>query len=929
MLPLTLIAVQQLQDPFAGAQWLTVPRTTAPIERADWIWVHTLGSTVPTAQNASVGTVRLTKRWTLAQKPTTATAWFTADNSSRVTINGHLVGTSDRWETIETVDITTFLTAGDNVIEIDATNGPGTGATNPGGMLFAAEAQDANGNFETVVTDDTWQSPNGTVVRLGDYATPPWSKSGQEVPAPVFEGRFQSDKQIKSARARIVGLGHFDLYINGKRQGDAYLNQPWSQFDKTIYWHEFDVTQSVRQGSNTVEAVMGNSFYRVAQTPGRFAKGDAMPDYSNGLPYLLTMVLDITYTDGTTRKVVTDETWTWKKSPYTYSHVYGGEDYDARILHQPREPKPVALAPAPKAELLPITWPLLKAQRVDAPSRVFEYKPGVWTYVFPQNGMATVRLRVRGKAGQKIEITPSEVMSPEGEVQQLNLWGGHSYTTYTLAGTGSEEHDWRFFYHGFQFVQLKGGVPVGQPNPDGLPVVESLELVHLRTDNPETGHFTTSKDLYNKTHDLIDWAMRSNMAYSLTDCPHREKLGWLECTHLLFRTFAYRYDAQAWFHKITRDIRDIQLPDGRITTVAPDYLMLPPSSPYKFTIEWGAAGVLLPWQAYEWYGDSRFLTENYAMMKAFVDWIDTNAVDGIAPAGLGDWYDYGHGQSPGPSRFTPTDQTATAMAALCAQAMVKAASVLENEEDEAKYTAIYDRFRTAFQEKFYDPATKIVKNNGSCQTSNAMALCADLIPQADRQAALDAIIRDLESRDYQQTSGDVGHLFFIRALAEGGRSDVLHKVYSRTGLGSYGGILAKGLTTMPETWDAITVGSNSLNHCMLGHAMEWFYGWVLGIRQAPGSVGWDFLVIAPEPGDLTSASGKILTPKGEISVEWSLIDGKFTANVTVPEGTTASFVVPVSATSVTINGERTFVTPGIFRRPIVTLPAGTSRLACR
>ncbi len=914
------------QGPLAGAGWLTVPTVPLPIEAAEWIWVQAPGQPRPTSQSASVGKVSFSRTWQLSEKPKSGRVWFTADNSSQVKINGVLAGRSSAWEKIELIDVTALLKSGENLIEVEAANDPGTANANPGGLLLALQVSQASGETELLVSSESWQSPDGKVVKLGGYSTAPWNKASAEVDPPVFGGTVKTARQAVKAVARVVGLGHFDLYVNGRRQGKGFLNQPWSQFNKTLYFHEFDVTKDLKQGENSLEAVMGNSFYRVAPTPGRFAKGDAMPDYSEGRPYLFSMVLDVTYSDGSKAKSFTDKSWHWKKSPYTYSHVYGGEDYDARIAAQPQEKKPVTLVPPPKAELLPITWPGFKEKDVFEPTRVFEFKPGVWTYVFPQNAMAIVRLKVKGKAGQRVEITPSEVMSPEGEVQQLNLWGGHSFASYTLSGKGAEAHDWRFFYHGFQFVQLKGGVPKGMPNPDNLPVVEELKLVHVRTDNPEVGQFSTSKELYNQTHSLIDWAMKSNMAYSLTDCPHREKLGWLECVHLLFRTFSYRYSSEDWFHKIARDMRDIQLEDGRITTVAPDYLMLPPSSPYKFTIEWGAAGVLMPWEAYEWHGDKRFLTENYEMMKGYVDWIEANSKDGIGPAGLGDWYDYGHGRGPGPSRFTPTEQTATSMAAMCAQAMMKAASVLGRSEDEVKYKAMYEKIQESFLRHFYDAKTKIVKNNGSCQTSNAMALCAGLLPEADRPAALEAIIKDLESRDFQQTSGDIGHLYFIRALAEGGRSDVLHKVYSRTGLGSYGGIIAKGLTTMPETWDAITVGSNSLNHCMLGHAMEWFYGWILGIRQGPGSIGWSRLLVAPEIGGLTSAEGKTAIPQGEVKVQWWRNGSRFTAEVFVPKGAQAEFLVPMTGTELTLNGKKAVSSQGDFGRRLIKLAPGRNTI---
>lgn len=929
-MPTSLLAALVLTSgPFAGAHWLTVPRTSSPIEQAQWIWVQPPGQPKPTALKAPVGRVTLTKRWTLVGRPRTATIWFTSDNESRVTLNGRMVGKSTQWETIEKVNVSPYLQQGENLIEVEAVNGPGSGDQNPGGFILAAAAESAGGKTQLLLTDSSWQSPDGVTVVLGDYFTSPWNKAKSEVNPPVFVGSAKVSKPISKAVAKVIGLGHFDLLVNGQRQGEGLLNQPWSQYDKTIYYHEFDVTRSLKRGSNKMEALMGNSFYRVAQTPGRYSKGDAMPDFSKDAPYLFALVIDVTHKDGSRSKITTDRNWKWKASPFTYSHVFGGEDYDARELLQPRMESPVVIAQPPKAELLPITWPLFRQKEVFQPVRIQEYKPGVWSYSFPQNAMAIVRMKVKGRAGQKIELTPSEVISPKGEVQQLNLWGGRSGGSYTLVGRGLEEHEWRFFYHGFQFVQMTGGVPVGQPNPSGLPVVESLELVVVRTDNEEIGRFETSKELLNKTHSLIDWAMKSNMGYALTDCPHREKLGWLECSHLLFRSFAYRYDSQAWIHKICRDIREIQLSDGRITTVAPDYLMLPPSSPYKFTIEWGAAGVLLPWQAYEWYGDRRFLTENYSMMKRFVDWIDRNAKDGLAPAGLGDWYDYGHGHGPGPSRFTPTDQTATAMWAMCAQAVAKASLALGKKDDAAKYEAMGQGIKEAFLRHFYNPQTSIVKNNGSCQTANSMALCAGLIPEEDRGEALDRVIEDLKARDWQQTSGDVGHLFLIRALAEAGRSDVLHKVYSRTGVGSYGGIIAKGLTTLPETWDAITVGSNSLNHCMLGHAMEWLYGYVLGIRQAPGSVGWKALVIAPEFGDLASASGGTRVPQGEVSTNWWRHSGRLTAQVEIPKGVKAELHLPSGYRSVEVNGMTVKAEAIGYDRLRISLKHGRSLVTAR
>ena len=173
-----------------------------------------------------------------------------------------------------------------------------------------------------------------------------------------------------------------------------------------------------------------------------------------------------------------------------------------------------------------------------------------------------------------------------------------------------------------------------------------------------------------------------------------------------------------------------------------------------------------------------------------------------------------------------------------------------------------------------------------------MALCADLVPETDRALLVEDMIAVLEKRGWQQTPGDIGHVYFIRALAEAGRSDILHKVYSRTGLGSYGGILAKGLPSLPETWDAMMDGCQSLNHCMLGHVMEWYYGYVGGIRQATNSVGWKEILIAPSPGSLTSAETVVETPRGRVVSRWHKDGAAFHLDVEVPKGVKATAILP-------------------------------------
>jgi len=921
-------------DVFGEARWVTRPSRAHPLEQAKWIWVALPGAARPTTGAAPIGSVRLAAEVEI-QEPVPAQAWFwiAADNQAEVRINGTAEGASRSWS--EPAVLPVALVPGRNRIEVHAENTAGQpGAENPAGVLAALEVLEPDGHRRTLPL--VWRAAEGRVVVLGPAGSPPWSFRAPPGPCPIFRRAFTVDGEVESARIFLVGLGHHELRLNGERVGETRINQAWSQYDRRIYYRELDLAAHLRQGTNVFGVLLGNSFWKVAPPPeDRWTKGDAMPDFSEGQTFLLRARAEIRYAGGRVLAVESGPDWKVRDGPLVFSHIFAGEDYDARRWPEDFD-RPdfddggwdgAIVAKPPGAELSPEDFPGLVEREVFAPERILKPEPGTWSYVFAQNCSGVLRFRVRGAAGATLEFRPSEVIDEQGFVRQLNLHGRQALFRYTLRGGATESHQWLFHYHGFQFAELKGAVPAGQPNPGGLPVIESLELVHLRAGNETSGRFECSSELINRTHDLIDWAMRSNMSYVLTDCPHREKLGWLECAHLLARSFLARYDCLDWYEKIMRDISDAQLESGRILTVAPRYLLRDEDDAYAFTVEWGAAGVLLPWEIYLWTGDEGVLARRYESMRRFVDHVAELSPSGIAPGSLGDWYDYGHGRSPGPSRFTPAELSATACFALCLDAVRKSAGLLGRKEDEQRYAALIEQVRAAFLARFYDSEAKLLENHGSPQTAHAMALCAGLVPEADRGAVLQAILDDLEQREWQQTPGDVGHLFFIRALAEAGRSDVLHRVYSRTSKGSYGGILAKGLTTLPETWDAITVGSNSLNHCMLGHVMEWFYGYVLGLRQAPDSVGWKQFLIAPEPGELGWCRGEILTPLGPATCAWERTDQEFVMQVKIPAGATATVILPEGyGDPVFQDGQRLSTDEGPFGRRQATLPPGDHTL---
>ena len=909
----------------SGPRWIApvTTVTTKPARVPSWVWVTRADGPAPSPTKAPVGPAWLSGT---LQVPSTrgvarAHLQLAADNHAIAWLNGREILRSDSWSKLAAADVE--LRPGTNTLAIRAENDAGAG-DNPAGVLAWLEATLDDGQTIGLVTDPHWRGATeawegwpaapapaevAAVVVLGPADTAPWRLGAgafsQSRPCPIMRRTFTLSGVPASATVRIIGLGHYELRLNGQVVGDTVVNQAWSQYNKTLYWQEFNITSLLRAGENVWGVVLGDSFWRVAPAndPGRFVKTDAMPDFCGGHPYLLWLEARIRNANGEETVITSDSSWRWTDGPLTFSHIYAGEDYNASLVptgwdkagfddsawHAARPTE------APPATMLPLSSPGLKTAEVFQPTEVREPQPGIFTYVFPQNCSALLRFTVRGARGSTVRFKPCEYVDESGRVRFTYTWGTGKdiWHDYTLRGGSDESHQTLFCYVGCRYVEVTGAVPKGHANPDGLPVVERLELVHVRAANRIVGSFACSSDLQNRIHRIIDWAIRSNMSHVPTDCPHREKNGWQEQTWHMARAVSYLYDVRDWYRKVARDLRDTQLADGHIPTNCPNYLVgVPPHGYWNEAPEWGVAGVLAPWHLYEWYGDRDALAASYDSMKAFVDYLTSQAKEGVITSNLGDWYDCGHDKGDGPSRWTPPEVSATAIWALGASTTVRAAEVLDRPADAAHYRALFEKIRDAFQQRFWDDESKTVKNNGSCQAANATALCVDLVPHADRSAALERIIDDLKRRQWQQTTGEVLHVFLIRALAEAGHADVLHKVYAREERGSYGYMVKTGLTTLPESWNAQPGTGNSMNHFMLGHLVEWHFAYVAGIRQQPGDVGWRKVIIAPQPGPLAHAKASFESPTGRIASEWRRSNGVFELMADIPEGVDAVAVLP-------------------------------------
>jgi hypothetical protein len=439
--------------------------------------------------------------------------------------------------------------------------------------------------------------------------------------------------------------------------------------------------------------------------------------------------------------------------------------------------------------------------------------------------------------------------------------------------------------------------PKDAPNPHHLPVITRINGLHIHNAAPKSGSFVCSSDLFNRIFHLIDWSVRSNMMSVLTDCPHREKLGWLEVAHLMGSSIQYNYNTKLLYQKIIDDMRTGQQPNGLIPDIAPEYVVF--SDGFRDSPEWGSAFIILPWYLRQWYGDMRPLEQNYEAMKRYAGYLGSKTEGNLLSHGLGDWYDLGP-DNPGESQLTSKGVTASAIYYYDICILQKTAALLGNSADEAHYRQLAEEIRTAFNLKYFNKETK--QYDRGSQTANAMALYMGLVESQYRKDVFENIIADLKQRNYSQTPGDVGFRYFLRVLESEGASETVFTINSREDVPGYGFQLAKGATSLTESWAALRYVSN--NHCMLGHLMEWFYSGLAGIRQAEHSTAFRETIIHPEPvGDVTSASATYRTPYGNILSEWEKDAESFRLHVEIPANTSALVYFPVDDLSkLTENG---------------------------
>ncbi|GLW27600.1 family 78 glycoside hydrolase catalytic domain [Actinoplanes regularis] len=863
------------------AAFIGVPNTLS-LSGASWIW-HPEGDP---ATSVPAGT-RYFRRAFTAASATTATLVVTGDDTADVWLNGASVSGSrrvtDSWKRATTV--TVRVPAGANTIAVAATNmsaGPAGVVAKLGSILVT------DGSWKSAPTGPSgWEQPGFDdsswvpVHVTAAYGGGPWgTQVTVPAPAPYLRKGFVIGKPVARARLFTTALGLHDTYLNGTRVGTERLAPGWTDYTKRLQYRGYDVTAQLQQGDNVLGAVVGNGWYSGNVGFAGSRLWGASPWYSAQLV--------VRYTDGTSSTLLTDSSWRSAPSSILADDLYQGEDQDARrAVADWNRPgfddaawATATVSTAAKPTLVAQVDPGVTVQQEITPVAITQPKPGVFVADLGQNFAGWDRLRVRGAAGTKVTLRHAEILNADGTVYTANLRAAQATDTFTLAGTGADEvFEPRFTVHGYRYVEITGF--------PGTPTTSSLTGLAAWTAGAATGTFTTSDAMINSVQHAILWGARSNLLSIPTDCPQRdERLGWTGDIAAFAATSTFNFDTRGLLGKFADDLTDAQRPDGAFTDVAPFV------SAGSGTAGWGDAGVIVPYQLWQRYGDLRVVDEHFDAMARWIEYLRSTAGGDLIRdhQTYGDWLNVDDN--------TANDLTSTAYFGWSTRLVARMAAATGRTTQAQTYSALADQIAAAFANRFIAADGTV---SGNTQTGYVLALAFGLVPAARVQAVADKLAAKVATRDGHLSVGFMGVENLLPVLAEHNHLDTAYQILRQPGYPGWGYMISRGATTIWERWDGIRTdgtlqdpGMNSFNHYGLGSVGDWLYRTVGGV--APATPGYGRVLIAPRPGGgLTSATSDLTTAYGRTRSSWTKSGSTLTMSVTVPPNATATVRVPASS----------------------------------
>ncbi|WP_282122018.1 family 78 glycoside hydrolase catalytic domain [Algibacter mikhailovii] len=680
--------------------------------------------------------------------------------------------------------------------------------------------------------------------------------------SPLLRKPFKVNKKVKQAKAYISGLGYYELFINGKRIGTQVLDPGWTDYRKTLLYATHDITEYVESGENLAGVMLGRGNYgQLAYDHWGFYKKDGYI----GQPKLMCRI-KLEYEDGTEDNVVSDLSWKITGGPIIYDGPHMGEIYDAtkeiKDWNMPQFDdsswETVKPSPHPGGKLVSQMCQPIRVTKTFQPLNIKRKGSyGQWIDT-GTNSAGWIRLRLKNlKRGQQVTIYYGEHLDPTSSGQPGRL----QQMAYIGKGEEEEFAECHFSYKGYRYVQVKGYKTAITK--------DDVEVKYVHSDVPLVGTFESSDKMVNAVHQICRKSLIFNLHSIVTDCPNREKNGWLGDAVTGLEFGMANYDLAALMTKFTRDIFDTQSPEGALSPIAP-------SNNYrkgKSTL-WSSAGVHIPWYMYQYYGDMRLFEVYWENMMRWVEysWENNNSKekDGMFSEIYNDWvppYDstYRGGGKPGGNEVI-----ASMNFYLVLKRLAFMADKLGKKKDAKQLKQQVKRIHAGIQKWAFDEEkieyAGLKPFDEFLPVVNILALNYEIVPEKYRaqleKKVLDNIVKE---KDYHLWGGIFSIHSAFEYLPKNGYADMMHKVVVNEEWPSFGWMIKEGATTLPEGYKFT---SSDMHHFM-GAVDNFFYRHVVGINVDDRTPGFKQIILKPNfIAGMDFAKASYNSIHGEIKAEW-------------------------------------------------------------
>ena len=444
-----------------------------------------------------------------------------------------------------------------------------------------------------------------------------------------------------------------------------------------------------------------------------------------------------------------------------------------------------------------------------------------------------------------------------------------------------------------------------------------MTAIAVYSDMEETGSFRSSNELLNSFVDATRWSTKSNSTDLPTDCPTRERHGWLGDAQIFVNTASYLFNYLSFARKYENDIVDAQHKNGCFTQIVPtggiDFYM----NTMDGSAGWSDAGVFIPYRLYLRYGDSEMLSKYYDSMKSFAEykiktigkWYPTAVPTGIDLKYAGSISNYGqsYGEWAEPADvkafavsdfISPHPEETTAYLVYLMECMAEIAGILGKADDRNRYETYSEKVRKGYRALV---KTKKFSLDTDRQAKLVRPLFFDLLDEEQTEYAKERLIRALDSYGWRLGTGFLSTPLILYVLAD---MDIeyAYRLLENEEIPGWLSMPKAGAKTIWEAWEgpnSASGGIGSLNHYSKGAAVEWLFSEMCGIKVD----GENHFIIAPKPGGHFSfAEAEYKSVYGTVKSGWKKEYGKTVFTVEIPPNCTAEFISPDGRKQVLLPG---------------------------